>query len=794
MASILPDYEYDVFISYRQNDNKHDGWVTGFVKDLKGELESASKESISIYFDENPNDRLLETYDVNKSLDTKLKSLIFIPIISRTYCDPNSYAWKNEFKPFLKLCTEDRFGIDVKLRNGNVASRILPIRIHDLDPEDVKLYEEMTGKIMRPVDFVFKTLSGVNRPLRSNEDHPNDNLNKTYYRDQINKLANAINDILRSLDRRQMDSSPEKQVGVSDEETRESMHVQSEKPGNKSKRIAGLILGVAGIISFVMIFKLLVHGERVGIPSRLEKSIAILPFRNDSPNDTNTYFINGLMEDVLNHLQMIKDLRVISRTSVEQYRNGTKSIPQIAKEQNVNYIVEGSGQKYGNSFTVNVQLVRAVKEDQLWARSYEQKIRATSDIIDVQNKIAQSIVSELKATITPEEKKLIEKVHTANLNAYYFYDRGREELQKFFVDNDNNIALNRSGKLLKRALEFDSTFADAYAAQAEVFLNKNYWNDLFSKNYLDSVLILSNRALSYDDHLPEAYFVQGAYYNAKGMKNKALEAYNKTIELNPNFWKAYYGKASLYEFDDQIKYLDNLQKAAQLNQSGLISPTILRNIGGKLEVSGFKEKALYYYKKAFELDGDSAFYLSCLGGAESDFGNFQKSVDYFKRAYLNRANYTQVIERLGEDYQRLGQYKESLKYFSEYADFNPMVAYTYWKNGMKKEADRYLNKSMDFCLNILKTNRSYVQISWAYYGLACIYAFKGDKANALKNLKLFSQNKSCELWMLTHLKTDPLLSSIRNEPQYTQILMDVETSYQSVHDRVAEWLGKQENP
>src|SRR5664280_1117310 len=199
MASILPGYEYDIFISYRQKDNKYDGWVTKFVENLKGELESTFKEDISIYFDENPHDRLQETHDVSKSLEGKLKCLIFIPILSQTYCDPNSYPWQYEFLAFNKLSREDRFGRDIKLRNGNYASRILPIRIRDLEPEDSKLFEKETGSVLRAMDFVFKTSSGVNRPLQSNEDRPNDNLNKTFYRDQINKVGNAIKEIILSL-------------------------------------------------------------------------------------------------------------------------------------------------------------------------------------------------------------------------------------------------------------------------------------------------------------------------------------------------------------------------------------------------------------------------------------------------------------------------------------------------------------------------------------------------------------------------------------------------------------------
>ena len=103
MASIHPDYEYDIFISYRQNDNKRDGWVTKFVDALRDELEATLKNPVSIYFDENPQDGLLETHQVDASLAKKLKCLVFIPIISQTYCDESSFAWEHEFLPFVEM-------------------------------------------------------------------------------------------------------------------------------------------------------------------------------------------------------------------------------------------------------------------------------------------------------------------------------------------------------------------------------------------------------------------------------------------------------------------------------------------------------------------------------------------------------------------------------------------------------------------------------------------------------------------------------------------------------------------
>jgi hypothetical protein len=198
MSSIIEGYNYDIFISYRQKDNKHDGWVTEFVDNLKGELESTFKEEISVYFDINPHDGLLETHDVDASLKEKLKCLVFIPIVSRTYCDHKSFAWEHEFKAFVEQASQDQFGLKVKLPNGNVANRVLPVRIHVLDANDIKLGQSVIGGVLRGIDFIYNS-AGVNRPLRLKEDNPHDNLNHTIYTDQINKVANAIKEIIYSL-------------------------------------------------------------------------------------------------------------------------------------------------------------------------------------------------------------------------------------------------------------------------------------------------------------------------------------------------------------------------------------------------------------------------------------------------------------------------------------------------------------------------------------------------------------------------------------------------------------------
>jgi eukaryotic-like serine/threonine-protein kinase len=279
MASIIPGYEYDIFISYRQKDNKYDGWVTEFVDNLKRELEATFKEQVSVYFDINPHDGLLETHDVNASLKEKLKCLVCIPIISLTYCDPKSFAWEHEFKAFIDQTSKDRFGLRVTLPGGNVANRLLPVRIHDLDDSDIKLFESELGAVLRSIDFVYKE-TGVNRQLRSKDDDVIKTPNQILYRDQINKVAHAIKDIIEGMKLSethglvkdkdiQVRESSKKKEPLIDEPVQQSIGksepetvIKENKPGRKEKllfrKIKFLIPFVSIIIAlFVIVFLVL---------------------------------------------------------------------------------------------------------------------------------------------------------------------------------------------------------------------------------------------------------------------------------------------------------------------------------------------------------------------------------------------------------------------------------------------------------------------------------------------------------------------------------------------------------
>src|SRR5664280_2120880 len=289
MASIVPGYEYDIFISYRQKDNKGDRWVSEFVDALKTELESTFKEEISVYFDINPHDGLLETHDVDASLKEKLKCLVFIPIISHTYCDSKCFAWEHEFKAFIELATKDQFGLKVKLHGGNVANRVLPIQIHEIATDDKAHIERELGGILRPIEFIYKE-PGVNKPLTA-EDDEKKNLNNTKYRIQINKVANAIKEILEGLKAEPAVTSKgtnqrnEPLEEIRKESERKKLMTASLFHQKSKNRLIILLSVLFCIIGAYAILKFIGSRKQTQDQTNFEKTIAVLPFRNLS-NDT----------------------------------------------------------------------------------------------------------------------------------------------------------------------------------------------------------------------------------------------------------------------------------------------------------------------------------------------------------------------------------------------------------------------------------------------------------------------------------------------------------------------------
>jgi TolB-like protein/Flp pilus assembly protein TadD len=554
MSSILEGYNYDIFISYRQKDNKYDGWVTEFVENLKKELEATFKEEISVYFDVNPHDGLLESHDVDASLKEKLKCLIFIPIISKTYCDPNSFAWEHELKAFAEQASKDHFGLMVKLSNGNVTSRILPVRIHEITECDVKLFETIAGSFLRGIEFIYKE-PGVNRPLRSNEENQSANLNHTFYRNQVNKVSNAIQEIILAIQHPEQRSnfySPKKLLSES---------VSSKK--SISKIITGAIIAITLIVAGILFFQKFINSDDKG-----ENSIAVLPFYSMSADSSNQYLADGMMDAILTHLTKINDLRVISRTSVEQYRKTKKTTDEIGGELNVNYILEGSFQKSGDSIRLIAQLIRVGKEGHIWSDIYD---RLWNNVFSVQTEVASKIASELKGVLTSAEMKMINEKPTENLEAYQAYLRGLYyEGQPHFLIEEGIQAVQG----FQDAVDIDTTFALAWGklarAQARLFY---YSYDLTQSGLMKAKKAAAN-ALRLGSDQPKVHIELGYYYQwAVKDKVQALKQFEIAEKSLPNDFDVLLGKSEIIRtsgrWDEYYKMLEKLNQRRPNNASTL---------------------------------------------------------------------------------------------------------------------------------------------------------------------------------------------------------------------------------
>ncbi|MEO0341286.1 MAG: helix-turn-helix domain-containing protein, partial [Bacteroidota bacterium] len=334
----------------------------------------------------------------------------------------------------------------------------------------------------------------------------------------------------------------------------------------------------------------------------LDKSIAVLPFKNESSDSTNVYFINGLMESTLNNLQKIKDLRVISRTSVEKYRNTDKAIPEIAEELNVSYFVEGSGQKIGDQVVLNIQLIEASSDQHLWAEQYSREV---GDIFALQNEVATKITEAIEAIVTPAELEQIAKKPTENLEAYDYY---LQALDPFYTRT--NEGLEQAIALFEKAIEHDPQFALAHAniAIAYFFLDLHQ----VEKRYTEQINNYADKALLYDSRSAESLIAKALYYMHAKEYRLALPHLEKALEYNPNSSAAIQVLSDFYArvIPNTAKYLEYALRGIQLDiaaNDSIQRSYIYLQMSNALIQNGFVDESMAYINQSLDYNSNNYY-------------------------------------------------------------------------------------------------------------------------------------------------------------------------------------------
>lgn len=581
MGSLVEGYSYDIFISYRQKDNKHDGWVTSFVENLKGELESTFKEEVSIYFDINPHDGLLETHDVDASLKEKLKCLVFIPVISRTYCDPKSFAWEHEFMAFVKEASTDKIGLKVKLPNGNVASRILPVRIHELDPSDIKQCEDLIAGHLRGVEFIYKE-PGVNKPLKP-EDDEKKNLNRIRYSIQINKTANAIKEIINGvLEGQAITSLKENTQWLPWEESGKDRKRRDRTIASKRRKI---ISGVATavIIMFLGILYLFPGLFRQNAIEKLsgsnEVSLAVMPFQNLTndrdwdlwQNQTKKILTAGLTNQFFSSPEVkVRNEGSVSTLIGEKTSLTTLSaafLGDVSRKLDADIYISGSILKTGRQLRLDAELVDTRTGTNL---------NTFTAIGPFEQENMLMLIDSIRKKVTGFMllSKLIKKdpglQHASTLpksfEAFQCLQKGYAawEAQQDPRDPTESI------RWFKKALAIDSTFywasfdlehwyiyfrnCPSCTDSSRMWLVRNYkrrdrmsdvdrvyaaWAYNFTFGSLEEQIKCLNQLKAMDDQSPDNYYLLGLTYNMTGQYAKAIPELEKQFDIIRRWGKKY---------------------------------------------------------------------------------------------------------------------------------------------------------------------------------------------------------------------------------------------------------------
>ena len=366
---------------------------------------------------------------------------------------------------------------------------------------------------------------------------------------------------------------------------------------------AVLILGALALGSFILRPKQEANSSVPAMPPIPEESIAVLPFENLSRDPENAYFAAGIQEEILARLSKIACLKVISRTSTQNYKSAPENLPEIAKQLGVAHVLEGSVQKSGDAVRVNVQLIKAATDSHLWADTFDRKL---TDIFLVESEVAKSIADQLQIKLTGQEERIISAKPTENVEAYDAYLRGMAYTLKSLNTPSNYLAAQ---KYLKEAVRLDPKFALSWARLS----------------YVDSI---GYRSRTHERKIAQC--------------EEARQAAETALSLQPNLGEAilakgYYHYACLKDYETAVRYFE---QARQVLPNNSRIPESLALVSRR---RGQWDRSEAYFNQAEQLDPRDVSLLTEHGLSYSFLRRFPEALRKFDQALNIAPDDTDVV-------------------------------------------------------------------------------------------------------------------------------------------------------
>ncbi|HYO45229.1 MAG TPA: tetratricopeptide repeat protein [Gemmatimonadota bacterium] len=349
----------------------------------------------------------------------------------------------------------------------------------------------------------------------------------------------------------------------------------------------------------------------------VERSIAVLPFVNLSADPENEYFSDGITEEILTALTKLGDLKVISRTSIMQYKGTSKSVREIGSELEVGMVLEGSVRRARDRVRITAQLIDAGSDRHLWAENYD---RDLDDIFAIQSDVAQRIVDTLRMQLTPREKARIAERPTEDVQAYEWYLKGRH-----FLSRRTESALRQAIERFRRAVAADPSFAQAWVGLADgLVLLANYSATPLAE-VADEARAAAERALALNPDLGEAEISLGYLASSEWNWGEGERRYRRGLELRPGYAVGHHWFGiHLGAVGRHDEALTTLRQALSLDP---LSLPIQMALGVRLWKSGRVEESLEVYRKAIELDPAYAPTYNNLSLVLLSMGRFEEALE-----------------------------------------------------------------------------------------------------------------------------------------------------------------------
>jgi len=483
------------------------------------------------------------------------------------------------------------------------------------------------------------------------------------------------------------------------------------------KKYLPLSFGVFAVISILIIlwfFPISINNDK-------KKSIAVLPFRNMSEKVENEYFSDGITEDIIAHLSKLKNLKVVSRTSIMQYKNTEKNLTEIGDELNVSTILEGSVRRDSQRIRIVAQLIDAEEDEHLWTQTYDEHL---TEIFDIQSSVAEKIATSLKTTISNSDKLIFDRKVTKNLLAYDLYLKGRYHWNKRMPDD-----LKKGIEYFQKALKIDPEFAHAYSGLADSYMILGNFGILPPEEAFTKGKKAAHNALKINDKLAEAHTslaLANMHYDWNWQDAEA--GFKKAIELDPSYAMAYSLYASyltVLKRSDEAKIFR--KKARELDP---ICPAILLNESLELYFEKDYDKTITHCLKLLELDPFLVLAYIPLSGALAEQSKYDVAIEKLINAQFLSKGHPTIMAVTG---------------------------YIHAVSGKKDDARDLLEILLE------KTQEEYMGPFW----IAVLYAGLGETDNALIWLE-----KSCEQrdGILVYLDVIPIFEHLHSNPRFINIL------------------------